>query len=514
MTPSAPKAGIRWWPAALILIVASLVLIKTWVGEAPDRQDQVIVTLVTGGLAVIALILWWLLFSRLPAKVRLVSLAVLLGVGALAASTLRYRELSGDLVPIFEWRWAGASSGDAAEASTAIPPAPAGGSDYPQYLGPRRDGAVIGVHLARDWSASPPVQLWRQPIGSGWSGFAVAGSLAVTSERQGDEDRVSCYELTTGALRWTHVDPMRFDGGVMDGPGPRATPAIEDGRVYALDAAGRLNALDLSTGRLLWTRDVVQDNSAAIPLYGVSASPLLLDGRVVVLAGGAAGRSLVAYDQLTGERAWSGGSAAAAYSSPQLATLAGRRQVVVFSQVDLVGHDAASGEVLWNHPWPGGAERCSTPLALPDDQLFASTGYGIGSKLFRIEAGDDGAFTAQPIWESPRLKAKFTNVVYSGGVLYGLDDGVLVALDPATGERHWKRGRYGHGHVILVDDLLLVQTEKGEVVLVEASPERHVELGRFEAITGKSWNTPALAGRFLLVRNATEAACYELPVDS
>lgn len=513
MASSNPK-GLRWWPAALILAVAAAFLIKTWLGDAPSRQDRVIPTLVTSGLTVIALLLWWFLLSRAPGRWRWRSLAGLAIVGLLAASTLRIRELSGDLVPILEWRWSGAGSGETASAAAAVPPPPAGSADYPQHLGPRRDGTVTGVHLARDWAAPAPVERWRRAIGPGWSGFAVAGGLAVTQERREGEDLVVCYELGSGAERWTHADPVSFPGGVMDGPGPRATPAITGGRVYALGPDGRLNALELESGRLLWSRDVAGETGAAVPTYGASASPLLLDSQVVVLAGGPDGHSLVAYDQLTGEPTWSGGSDPAAYSSPVLTTLAGRRQLVVLNQVDVVGHDATDGRVLWRAPWPTTTERCSTPLVLADDRVFVSTGYGVGSKMFRIETGDDGALTARMLWESRRLKAKFTNVVHSAGVLYGLDDGVLTAIDATTGERHWKRGRYGHGHVILADDLLVVQSEKGEIALVEASPEGYTELGIFAALTGKSWNSPALAGRFLLVRNATEAACYELPVES
>jgi outer membrane protein assembly factor BamB len=139
-------------------------------------------------------------------------------------------------------------------------------------------------------------------------------------------------------------------------------------------------------------------------------------------------------------------------------------------------------------------------------------GYGIGSKLYRVQDGG-GAWRAEVVWESPRLKSKFGNLIAHEGSVYGLDDGVLTCLDPATGERRWKGGRYGHGQLLLVGGLLLVQTEEGEVVLVEPSPEAHRELTRFAALEGKTWNPPALAGALLVVRNDREAAAYELPLD-
>jgi outer membrane protein assembly factor BamB len=159
----------------------------------------------------------------------------------------------------------------------------------------------------------------------------------------------------------------------------------------------------------------------------------------------------------------------------------------------------------------GGAECVSQPLPLPGDRVFVSTGYGIGCKLLQINQ-QGKAWNASLVWETPRLKAKFTNVVYHDGFIYGLDDGILVCLDPHTGKRRWKKGRYGHGQILLVGDLLLVQTEEGEILLLSITPEKPQELGRFSALEGKTWNNMALAGPYLLVRNDHQAACYELPL--
>jgi outer membrane protein assembly factor BamB len=249
-----------------------------------------------------------------------------------------------------------------------------------------------------------------------------------------------------------------------------------------------------------------------MPEWGKACSPLVVDGRVIVSAGGANGRSLVAYDAASGERVWTAGTGRSSYSSPALMTLGGRPQVVILNSSSVAGHDPASGSLLWEQPFPGQQPNVAVPIPLAGDQVLVSAGYGIGSKAYRV-AGNGPGLQATLVWESPRLKSKFANMIAHGGSVYGLDDGVLTCINPADGERRWKGGRYGHGQILLVGDLLIVQTEEGEIVLVEATPEAHREITRFAVLDGKTWNPPALAGRVLLVRNDREAAAYELPVE-
>jgi outer membrane protein assembly factor BamB len=308
-----------------------------------------------------------------------------------------------------------------------------------------------------------------------------------------------------------HTDEVRWDDP-LGGPGPRATPTIADSRVYSLGGTGVLNVLDLQSGELVWSRNVVEENGAKAPTYGVSSSPLIVGDAVVIAAGGPDGRSLVAYHRETGEELWSGGDDPAAYSSPVLARLAGRSTILLLSDDNVVGHDAADGTVLLSYPWLP-TEKVSQILLLPGERLFVSSGYGVGAKLLGLRASDSEGLEVELVWESRAMKAKFTNVVHRDGYLYGLDDGILACVDASNGERMWKGGRYGHGQVILVHDLLLVLAEDGRVALVEADPGAHRELGSFAALKGKTWNHPALAGGLLVVRNDREAACYELPLD-
>jgi outer membrane protein assembly factor BamB len=548
----------RLWPAVLILVLALAFLAKTWLTGDAIRQMRVIPSIMAGIATWLALLLWLLLFSRLPVRLRLAGLGASALAIAAGAALFRIRGVTGDLVPVLEPRWTGpaalpqapptaptpepALAAEAAVVASPTPPAaapasfapaqpvpsaadapaatrghapiaistPAPHASYPQFLGPSRNGTLPGPLLARDWSARPPRRLWRQPIGAAWSGFAVADGIAVTQEQRGNEEHVVAYEAATGRVLWSHADSARY-ATTIAGVGPRATPTIAGERVFTLGATGILNAFERRTGRRIWSRQVVDENGAKLPDWGKSCSPLVIEDRVIVSAGGPDGRSLVAYDAATGSPVWSGGSGGSGYSSPRLVRLGGRPQVLILNGRSVAGHDPASGAVLWEHPFPAEQPNVTTPEPLPGDRVLVSVGYGIGSKLYQVSAAEAGELKASLVWESPRLKSKFANLVVHGGYVYGLDDGVLTCLDPATGERRWKAGRYGHGQLILAGELLLVQSEEGELVLVDPSPDGLRELTRFQALDGKTWNPPALAGSLLLVRNDLEAAAYELP---
>lgn len=449
--------------------------------------------------------------------------AVLVAMGIALPVPFRLKGLTGDFFPVLEYRFAARHDTTlpalpAAEPSEPPPPAdgtiakPDSKASFPQFLGPSRTGIVADVRLSRDWTGHPPKLIWRIPVGLGWSGFAIDRGLAITQEQRGGNEMVVAYDLLTGAPRWSHSDAIRYDS-VIAGDGPRATPTIAGPYVATLGSTGLLNVFDFRTGRRLWSKDIAADNQAGNPEWGRSGSPLVLDGKVIVSAGGSDGRSLVAYDARTGARVWSGGSDGAAYASPIVLTLLGRPQVVILNHSTLAGHDPATGTLLWSQPWVP-IPNVAMPIRVADDLVLGSTGYGIGSKLVKLTAGVDGTITSAFVWETPRLKAKFTNPVLHDGFVYGLDDGVLVCMDVTTGERRWKAGRYGHGQTLLVGDLLLVTTEDGEIVLVEPTPEAHREVGRFTAFDGKTWNPPAVAGKHLLVRNDKEAALYELTLVS
>jgi outer membrane protein assembly factor BamB len=536
-------ARTRWWPAVVTLAAGAAGLTWVWTAQG-DRtgQDRVFISMAIVLGVLLLLGLWLTLFSAMPRRTRIRVFVIILAVFAMAAGSMRVRGVTGDLVPILEWRWADRSAAGlealpapavepaplpapaAAPAVVEPPPTPAVSPsdlkpapvvpehDYPQFLGPDRNGVVPALSLATDWTRTPPKLIWRRRVGAGWSGVAVAGGIAVTQEQRGNREMVVAYEVATGAPRWAHGDDVHFESTVA-GEGPRATPTIDRGRVFTLGSTGILNALDLATGKRIWRRDIGADNDSPTPDWGRSSSPLVVDDLVIVAAGGD-GHALVAYNRESGLPAWRAGNDSASYSSPQLATLAGVRQILIVNQSTVLAHDPATGRVLWTHDWPRQQPSVSQPVVLPGDRALFSAGYGIGSRVLQIAPNGSDGLQATLVWESTRLKAKFTNLVVYGGFIYGLDDGVLVCVDPATGERRWRSGRYGHGQVILTGGLLLVQTEEGEIVLVDPSPEAHRELARFPVFDRKTWNPPALAGRFLIVRNDAEAACFELPVQT
>ena len=534
---------IRWWPAFLVVMAAAAAVGWVWLlDDSRDGQDRVMLTISIALGTVLLLAIWLVFLSRLPWSRRRWAIGAAVAVIAMTAATTRIRGVTGDLVPILEWRWASrplsalpAESVPAPPRSTPVLPkpvpvspspaavpstAPAASApieatpsiravgDYPQFLGADRNGTVSGIRIADDWAKRPPRLVWRRPIGAGWSGFAVARGLAVTQEQQGNREMVVAYDLATGVPKWSHGDDAHYESTIA-GEGPRATPTISRGRVFTLGSTGLLNCLDLETGRAIWMRDVQSDNQSPQLGWGRSSSPLAVDDLIVVSVGGPDGRSLVAYSRESGQPVWHAGDDIASYSSPIVATLGGVRQIVVLNFSSIAGHDPASGRVLWSHPWRRDAPSVAAPLVISENRVLLSAGYGIGSRLLEISRDGD-TVTQSLVWESTRLKAKFTNPIVHNGFVYGLDDGVLVCLDPATGERRWKGGRYGHGQTILAGNRLLVQSEDGEIVLVDPRPDAHHELARFSIFDQKTWNPPALAGRFLLVRTDTEAACYEL----
>jgi outer membrane protein assembly factor BamB len=529
-TATAGKQGAVSWraPAAIVALLAVVLL---FVAYAPDwfRGMQVVATLAAVGAASLAMLTWFVSFSRLSLRTRKIGVASLAAVVALAAACVRVDGFDGAMLPLLAWRWTPTAEEQfaARETTTAAPDrqsAPAlvlstFGENYPGFLGADRLAVVRDIELQPDWKEHPPEELWRQPVGLGWSAFAVAGDVAITQEQRGEDEAVVCYELQTGRQRWEHLDPARFSE-TLGGDGPRATPTIYEGRVYALGATGKLNCLDASTGERLWSRNILEDAAAENISWGMSSSPLVVDQTVVVCAGGQDGKSLWAYKIDSGEVAWHAGSDKAAYASPMLTKLGGVPQIVMYNATAVVGHDPSSGNVLWRHVWHAEQEiKCSQPVALadfdpqlPDNQLLISSGYAIGSELIEVTRDSQGKLSVEPRWESRQLRAKFSNNIVVDGHVYGLDEGILACLDLNEGKRLWKQGRYGYGQLLQVGKLLLIQAEAGDVVLLEVSPQGPRELSRLAALSSKTWNNPALAGELLLVRNDREAVCYRLPV--
>ncbi len=500
----APRSE-RW--GSIILIVVALVATWRFNHESMGLMWCVFYAVPVLSLALVA---WAVASRRLadgPRRATMVA-TILLTCGVW--TLVRMDGLTGDHVFEFAWRWTEsreqrllAQAGD----EPTIPGRPAPDrvpTDWPGFRGSGRDGIIPGVRIETDWSRSPPVELWRRPIGPGWSSFAVGGDLLYTQEQRGEDELVVCYDATTGEPRWRHRDAARFFES-MGGAGPRATPTVSDGRVYTLGATGILNALDADDGALVWSRNVAADTESKVPIWGFASSPLVVDDVVIVAASGA----LVGYDAGTGEPRWFGPDGGPSYSSPHRMTIDGVTQILLLSDAGATSVGPADGARLWEHPWPG--TSLVQPALTADGDVLISAGEGKGLRRIGVAHGP-GGWTVEERWTSNRLKPNFNDFVIHDGHAFGFDGSILACIDARDGQRKWKGGRYGHGQLVLLSDqdLLLVLSERGELALVAAAPDQFTELARFPVIGGKTWNHPVLAGDLLLVRNGQEMAAFRL----
>lgn len=379
---------------------------------------------------------------------------------------------------------------------------------WTDFRGPVRDGHYREQPIRTDWSTALK-PLWKQPVGGGYASFVIAEGRAFTIEQRGPQELATAYDVRSGRELWTSAWRALFQEP-MGGDGPRATPTWHDHRLYVLGATGELRALDAGSGKLLWRTNILDDAGARNIQWGMSGSPLIVDGAVIVLPGGTGAQSVIAYDAATGERRWASLDDRASYSSPTLATLDGARQIVAFTATRLVGLSPERGELLWEFPWKTQYDVNASQPLIQGNRVFISTGYGTGAAMIEVTRAADGRFAVRELWRTNRMKNQFTSSVLHEGYIYGLDESILACLDAATGELKWKGGRYGYGQVMLASGHLVVLTEQGELALVRATPERHVELTRFPVLEGKTWNHPAMSDGFLLIRNINEMAAFDL----
>ena len=386
------------------------------------------------------------------------------------------------------------------------------GSSWSDFRGPNRDGRYTAAPIRTSWPREGLRRLWKQPIGGGYASFVVADGRAFTIEQRREQEVVAAYDVQTGRELWTNAWNASFEES-MGGDGPRATPTYHDGRIYALGAEGELRVLDAAKGTLVWRRNILSDNGAYNVSWGMSASPLIVDDTVVVLPGGTRGSSVVAYRKATGDPVWKALNDEASYTSPMLVTLGGIRQLLVVTATRVVGLTPDKGALLWEYPWSTfNGINVAQPIVFTHngrDRIFMSASYGHGAAVFELTSAGN-RFQAKTIWENERMKNKFTSSVLHKGHLYGLDESILASVNAETGEQNWKGGRYGYGQLVLAGDHLVVLTEDGDVVLVNATPTRHEELARFSAIEGKTWNHPVITDGTLLVRNIQEMAAFDI----
>jgi outer membrane protein assembly factor BamB len=371
-----------------------------FLGHGTFREGMGVGLVIYGLPIVLTVGVVWLAIT--PSVGRGLRLGGLLAVLALAwgyNALLRFDGIDGEFNAAFAWRWSPTAEdrfraereGKAEPKPVAVaadaPKLTARPGDWVGFRGPERDGRLTGFRVATDWKAKPPELLWKHRVGPGWSSFAVVGDRIFTQEQRDDDEVVVCYAADTGEEVWVHKDQTRFTE-LVAGPGPRATPTFHDGRIYSLGANGKLNCLDAAGGNEVWSRDVAAESGAKVPIWGFSASPLIVQGIVTVFAGGPDGKGVMAYDAATGSPAWAAGGGSHSYSSTHRATINGVEQVLVVTDEGLSSFEPKSGTVLWNHEWPvpKGMSRVLQPTMLNDSEMLVGTWMGVGTRRLRSAA--------------------------------------------------------------------------------------------------------------------------------
>jgi len=498
------------WSAILIWIVA-LALASRFTHESIRTAGQGILFFAHAiPLSSLGFLVWVMTCRNLPVLSRRLTMAAVLLITCGAGILFRSEGIDGVAGLDIVWRWSETNEErflsqtmDEQLGEEIYALLPETEAAWPGFRGEDRNGVITGTKIATDWPVHPPVEIWRRLVGPGCSSFAVLGPNLYTQEQIGDEEAVSCYDLNTGSAIWKHTYEARFWDSHA-GAGPRSTPTLHQERVYALGATGILSVVDALDGSLIWTVDAAADAGVELPGWGFASSPLVIDDAVIVAISG----KLAAYDIHTGRPRWFGPEGGESYSSPHLFVIDGEKQVLLMNGKGVLGFRPSDGEVLWEHATDGA--QIVQPARCANGDLLIDVGGAKGLQRISISK-ETGTWTIQERWKSTRLKPNFNDFVIHKGHAYGFEGPALACLDLEDGQRKWKAGRFGGQILLLADqDLLILLTEKGDLALVEARPDKHIELARIPAIEGKTWNHPVLTGDVVLVRNTQEMAAYRL----
>ncbi len=569
-TDSKQYQHLRTWIP--LLLVPLMIVARFFSGWFPEIPMVWMVGAFVPGLLAMLILVWWLIFSRarwterlvgfvgviaaittaallmdptmqgppvivltVPTTIAAFALTLILTSGILSFrrtllaivgsfavagfSTLLTNDgARGDFSFGFDWRWrptpedvflASRSTNHATNATeqpladSFVKPA------WPGFRGPNRDGIQRGMAFESDWQKFPPQERWRIKLGPAWSSFAVADKFLVTQEQRGDQEAIVCYDGDTGREVWAQEIESRFFDA-LGGLGPRATPMIADGSVYAMGAEGWLVKLDAVDGSIRWKNDIRELTQLPPPMWGFSCSPLVVDDLVVIHTSGNDNLGIIAFDTETGEVRWSVAADKDSYSSLHLTSYFDQQQLVFLGSRGAMFLDPATGKILLDHEFKITGYRAIQPAVVDAQRMLFTSEYA-GSRLIELKPTEQG-LEATEVWTSRSLKPDFNDFVIHEGHAYGFDGAIFTCIDLMDGTRSWRKGRYGKGQVLLLGDsaLLVVVAESGELVLLAATAEEHRELAKITGLDGKTWNHPVVVGNRLYLRNANEAVCYEL----
>ncbi|MCA8989820.1 MAG: PQQ-binding-like beta-propeller repeat protein, partial [Planctomycetaceae bacterium] len=526
-----------WIPPSLILVIGCFLLIWLQFFFQPLRGQAIInlATVVVVGLSLIELAVWFCFLSRFSRKTVVIVMLALIFSGVGFASSVQRVEFDGDMNANFIYRWEKepelqTTQGEVTQEGEQvfeIQP-----TDMSQYRGSHTDGIIPGPALNRDWTAKPPRELWRTDIGAGYASMAIVGDSLITIEQRGDKEAVTCYVASTGKLKWAYEYPARFYEA-MGGLGPRTTPTVAEQKVYVSGAAGDIVCLDFWTGKKIWHRNLLADLGIPNVTWGNSSSPVLHGSMLIVNPGGAVGNGLMALNKDTGETDWEGEGIFqygpenpqnyAGYSTPIIATVDGVEQIVMFDGHGLSGHQPDNGKLLWHFGYLNEAGvNSAQPIILEDGQrIFISASYGQGSSLVKVthtpaaegDSAEQGTWQLEELWHDARLlRSKYASAIFFEDHIYGLDEGIMMCIEPVEGKKLWKAGRYGHGQMLFSDGCLIILAEDGKLHLVEPNPTEFRPITEMTVLpnTSRVWNPPALSRGIVYVRDHQSMAAFDL----
>jgi outer membrane protein assembly factor BamB len=379
--------------------------------------------------------------------------------------------------------------------------AEASDAEWPQYRGPARDGSSPESGILAAWPAGGPKVVWKRSIGTGFSGLTVSGGRIFTMMAEGGEEHAVAFDAESGEELWR--TPLGDEFPSEFGAGPRSTPAVLGGTAFFLGSYGDLVALATKNGKQRWSLHLTRDFGAMLPQHGFSTAPMVEGDMLVVEVGGGHGKAYAALDPKKGKTLWTTQDGTPTYTSPIAVTWGGERQLISLSdrRVVALGRD---GELAWSHPWQGGI---AMPIWIAPDKLFVPS---IQGSMMAQLTESDGAVAVEQLWRSNEMKNHFNSSVVHDGYIYGFDNAILKCVSAETGERMWAKRGFGKGSLIVADGHLIILGERGQLAQAKASPEGFEEEGSVQALEGKCWTSPTLAGGRLYLRSLEQMVAFDV----